>query len=232
MDLSKIIADSISEMQESGKLKEIVDGYTRKTVEGIVQEMFRWGDVHKNLKEAIHKSSCVSPDMLSIPNFQVLIAQQAGEAYREAITKLGLDETRKLVDEFLRIPPEGPLKLSEMVEVLKDSITKDEGNLDEEITLIVEEHSWSKNSYSIYIDPRNECDKHSCRVYLHVSGTILSAKLSGEEYGRSFSSRTKGFLELGYPDRLENLLIHAYTAKREIIVDEDNCNTTIHTHED
>lgn len=229
MDLSQAVCASINEMQESGKLKEIIDSHTHKTIEGIVSEMFRWGDAHKSLAAAIKESAGIEPGMLSLPNLQVLIAQQASQAYEEAILKLGLNESRRLVDEFLKIPKAGPLKLSEMVEALKGEIDKDEDNLGEEITLIVEKHDWSKDSFSVYLDPRPDHEKHSCRVDLHISGgRILSAKLAGAEYGDSYSIRSKGVLRLGYPDALENLIIHAYTTNREINLDEDHCNLCIH----
>lgn len=234
MDLAQAIIDSVNGMEQSGKLQAIIDTAAEKCVKSAVEDLFSYrGDLAEGIKARVKAAAVIDFNAISLPNFQVLMAQQLTSTYVAAMEKLGIDQTERVVNELLGVR-EGPLKLSQLVDAMKEEIDKDDSGWDDEVTLLVE-HSGS--SAWVYMDPKDGTEQYKCQLRMLVNTSkdrkIFCVTIDEKQYGGGYSHvPSPRRLELGREDKLHALLIHAYTTGREVLLDEDACNLRVREEED
>jgi len=215
MNIANVVCEAITSMEESGKIREKIDRRLNEAVDEIINDLFGYrSPIKQALEERIKEAMAFDPSLISLPNYQVLIAEQARAAYCRAMEAAGVNKTEEVVSRIIGSVETGELKFSQLVEHLKESESVDDDDEGHNVTVIVSPLEY--RSRWVYMDFEERKAKYDCRFRLLVAedGHISNVTISGAD---RHVSRTS--LELGYASELETVLVHAYATKRTLVFD-------------
>ncbi|KUJ54004.1 hypothetical protein [Chryseobacterium aquaticum] len=149
--LEKLIAE---------KLPQMIEDKAGKMVEDIVSDIFRWGDVKKQIKEKIESSIQVNLQEFDLIDYNALIAKTINE---NLVQQINLQPILDMTQDIIGFVNQKEISLEAIAEMfIQASQEENETDGEGEITFITEE---KEGSYiSVYADIEPDKDKHSCAV--------------------------------------------------------------------
>lgn len=233
MDLNQMVMNSMTKMEEEGKIQAIIDTKLEKTVTSIVDDMFgQWSDFSKELKANISEKLAVDFDTLDLSSYNTLIAARIKEVTDREIEQQGLAKMDVHIERVIGVSKK-EWKLSELVAELKSEV---EG-LDElgyedthEMTMIIDDSFslWT----SICLDAGSDISQYDCRYRFNVDTKTKTLKNVEVKDGK-YSSRERGekvitsrSIMRGFYG-LEEILFKMYTQGSTLIIDEDDCELEV-----
>jgi len=215
--LQEMINTSLVELFDSGKAKEIVDGYVEKMVKDVVSSATRpYSEFGKTLEAKLAEHLQVDFGKLDFPAYNHLVTQVVQRSLRhtlqdDAAKQLEVDLTEMLAGET---PKE--VTLSQLVEQLKEW-AREEAYVAlgaEAVTVTIEKTKY--DSWWLHLDPEANKEKYQCRFRLHMNmdGTLHSASIGSRDL--------KTGLFLGSLYGFERTIFRMYTAKTRLIIDTED----------
>ena len=211
----------LNEKIQAGALEVAISKKVDSLIEDTAENVFRsYSDLGKALKEKMTKAIMPQIESLDdLPTYHDFVLNRLKTAaqgfYDSRLTEV-LDK------ELAEILAEVPEKIT--LSYIVDSLVKEaqEDNEPEgEITLIIEEHSYSNSGrwLSVYIDKEAGKEKYSCAFDFHLSKDeetgkyeILSIKVDDKKAGES--------LAMGRLYSMEKILFNVYAMKGQIELDQ------------
>lgn len=164
MDLNKLIRQSIKEIEESGKIQEIVRNNIEDTIKKIVVDVYGPDSKFSELlRDKIKEKLEINIDKIDISSYNEILKQEIVEITSSEVKKKareGVNNTiRKIFNED--VPKE--YRLSDLLEEMKESFEYIEIEDQESMALYISDiDKWSGICF-IYIDPKEDEEKYLCR---------------------------------------------------------------------
>lgn len=217
MDLNKMVNDALTNIESSGFVEKKVQERLEKTIEGIVEDMFReYSDFGKDLKEKVKAELQINLDELHLEIYNVLILKAVAEKVNQTVRLQGIEQLKQGLDEMLTIEKKD-VKLSDLIEKLKEeSLEWDDDLRGKELSLHIDKKQYLS---FIYIDEKPDKCNYECSYHITVreDGTIFNVKIKDQEISKSLiMSGMRGF---------EEELFKMYAAGSKLIIDEDDVDT-------
>jgi hypothetical protein len=211
-ELESAIVAAFTKMAETGAIQAIIEKKIEKTVDEILGDALRsYSDFGKNLSEVIKGAMNVDLRQLGLVGYNDIVLKIVKAKLDHSMEVFGKAQIEKYLEELLKCPP-AEIKLSELVEQLKEAHSDDERY---ECTCIVE---WGKSDGwgRVYLDKNGDKRKYDCEHSLSFTkeGEIYSFSIEGRDPSKKiFCGPFYGF---------ERTLFQMYAAKTRLIVDEDD----------
>ncbi|TMN38827.1 hypothetical protein [Pseudoalteromonas sp. S2755] len=216
----QMLTNVLSERIQAGALEKAIATQVDNLIEDTAKDVFRsYSEFGKEIKKQF--TNAIMPclkDLDDLPTYHNFVANRlkaaAQKFYDERLSTLLEQELAEITSEL----PE-TVTLSWFLErVIKSTDEEYEG----EITLIIEEPSWSSgNSFSslkVYIDKEADKSSSECEYDLHLSKCeetgnyeILGIRISGDN--------PKNQLSIGRLYNFEKALFNVYAMKGQIVLD-------------
>lgn len=146
------------------KLTSLIEERASKMVEDIVEDVFRWGNVRKSIKEKIDSSINVNLQEFDLIDYNALIAKTINE---NLIQQVNLQPIMDMTQDIIGFVNKKEITLQEIADMfIEASMEENETDSEGEITFITEE---SDNYMCVYADIEPDLDKNSCLVKLCFS---------------------------------------------------------------
>lgn len=238
MDIQQMFNDSLVRMHDEGKVQEIIDKQVLATVESQMKDLLgSWSPLSKAIEKELKEKLQINLESLDIPSYNEVLSNAIKKQLDDAIYTKGLEDFNERVSKVLGTDMKN-MKLSELVKEMAKEI-EDLEDYDHdamlEMSLHVEESTYSKSTYHVYMDSNPEKEKHECKYRLFISDNKLSSVTidAKEKYSanRHYSKVTPRILMEGKMSNLEELLFKAYVHGIEIEIDEAHCNTEIYVED-
>lgn len=229
MDLNKMVADSLKNMESSGKFQEIVDKQLEKTMSSIVKDLFgEWSDFSKELKNEVEEKLKVNFDELNLQSYNHLIMESIKNMLDDEVTNQGVLKIKNQIEGLL-VDSKREYKLSELMKELSEEIDGlDELGYDDchEMSLHIDE---SYSSTFIHFDSKEGVSEYSCKYRLFVSseGKILSVNINDTEYSNRSSLDFDVKSVLKGIHGIDEILFTMFVSGAKLIIDEDYCQLEI-----
>jgi hypothetical protein len=213
--------NGLKNMQESGKVQEIVEKYLEKTIDSVVEDLFgSWSDFSKDLKKTIQDEIQINLKELKISSYNHMILNAVKEKLDTVISSTGIEKIEQELDQLLNAE-QREYKLSELIEMLKKEAMEYEDPEDfAEKEISFHHDSDRKTLHFIYFDSEEDKAHYRCayRLVIHPeTGLVQSIEINE----RTFDNR----LIMGGLRGLDGILFKIYSTGAKIIVDSDYVNT-------
>lgn len=179
MDFTKETNSAIEKVVKE-KLTTLIEQRASEMVEEIVKDIFRWGDVKKQIKEKIESSIQVNLQKFDLIDYNALIAKTINE---NLVQQINLQPILDMTQDIIGFVNQKEIKLEAIAEMFIEA-SQEENDTDGEgqITFITEE---SEDDYiSVYADVEPNKEKRECSVNFCFS-------TKGELDGKIFLFRNK-----------------------------------------
>lgn len=164
MDFTKETNSAIDKVVKE-KLTNLIETRASEMVEDIVKDIFRWGDVKKQIKEKIENSLQVNLQEFDLIDYNALIAKTINE---NLVQQVNLQPILDMTQDIIGFVNKKEIRLEDIVEIFIEA-SKEENETEGEgsVTFITEE---SEHNYiSVYADIEPDKDKLSCSVHFAFS---------------------------------------------------------------
>ncbi len=216
MDLNKLVNNAMAEIQESGFVEQVVKKQLESTISSIISDLFRsYGTFGETLKKQIEEQLNIDFGNLNIAGYNQLVLNAVKEKLDEAIHIEGVQKIKKSMDEILGDPLK-EIKLSELVEMMKNEKSEWDDDHDDEVTVDIDNRG---SLIFIGLDEEEGKSRYSCKYNLSVrqDGSINTVGIEGKEFNNK--------VIMGGLHGFEETLFKMYVSGTKIIVDEDDVNT-------
>lgn len=217
MDLVKMITEKVQQVEESGKLEEIIEKNVVKCLENVVADSFRWsGEAKKAIEEALKQKLAVDLSQVELPQYQKIVSEIVENQLNNAFVKDLKKSIEEAVSSVTGVIDKKEWKLSEIIEKFIDYIDKSyDGYMDSrsgQCSLHVEED----NTFAhIYFDAESGKTKYQCENSLFVyRGKLSSATIDNNKFTP---------LHTGAKSSFDEFMFRLYCNAVTIIVDEYDC---------
>lgn len=225
----------LSEMESSGRIREIIEKEVESAVKEVVHDLFgSWSDFSKGLKSHLKENLQINFKELNLPTYNHLILDAIKSSLDDQITTNGINQIKDQIEGLL-LGTKREYKLSELVQELKNEVE----NADEldygdyhKMTLHVDEIS--HGYFHIGLDPKEDVNEYGCKYQILVNsdGNVLSVKIKDKD---SFSTRNIDEFDvkavLHGLHGLEKTLFKIYASGAKLIVDENECDVYVSNSE-
>lgn len=179
MDFTKETSSAIDKVVKE-KLTTLIEARASEMVEDIVKDIFRWGDVKKQIKEKIESSLKVNLQEFDLIDYNALIAKTINE---NLVQQINLQPILDMTQDIIGLVNEKEISLEKIAEFfIEASQEENETDGEGQITFITEE---SDNNYiSVYADVEPNKEKRNCSVNFCFS-------TEGNRDGKIFLFRNK-----------------------------------------
>lgn len=159
MDFTKETNSAIEKVVKE-KLTSLIEARASEMVEDIVKDVFRWGDVKKQIKEKIENSIQVNLQEFDLIDYNALIAKTINE---NLVQQINLQPILDMTQDIIGFVNQKEISLEGIAEMFIEA-SKEENETDGEgeITFITEEKEG--NYITVYADIEPNKDRHSCAV--------------------------------------------------------------------
>lgn len=218
MDLNKMVMVGLKNMQDSGKVQEIVEKHLEKTVESAVNDLFgSWSDFSKDLKKTIQEELQINLKELQIGSYNHMVLNAIKDKLDVVISNAGIEKLNAELEALL-VTEQKEYKLSELIEELKKDEIGYGDPEDYEGKEISFHHDPDRRTLNfIYFDSEEGKEQYECKYRLVVipeDGTIQSVNIND----KAFDNR----VIMGGLHGLDETLFKIYTTGAKIIVDSDD----------
>lgn len=225
MDLKKVINKQTEILIESGHIEEKIQSELKKLMDKIIESSFReYSDFGKFLKEKCSKAFNADLSKITVPEQHTKMLAYIMEELEQNM-QLHLSEAmKKNIESFFKPLEKNEYKISEIVEMYKDSImykfTDDHDMVTEShrITVIVEK-AYGEGYYDLYLDPEENKSKYQCDVCLRFNKDGI---WHIEKDGATLHETKHAIL-----GPFEKTLFQMFSTKVKIINDEDYIDNLI-----
>lgn len=217
MDLNKLVNNAMTEIQESGFVEATVKKQLEGTISSIVSDLFRsYSPFGKELEKQIGEQLNIDFKNLDISTYNTLVLNAVKEKLNHAMHIQGVESIQESMDALLGDPIK-EIKLSELVEKMKNSITEWDDDHDEQITLDIDADR--EILCFIGLDPEQSKSRYQCkyRMIVRKDGSIHSIEINDQSFdNKVIMGGLRGF---------DEVLLKLYVSGSKIIIDEDNVET-------
>lgn len=212
--LQEMMNASLASMFESGKAKEIVDGYVEKMVRDAVSSATRpYSEFGKALEAKLTEHLQVDFEKIDFPAYNHLVTQVVQRALRHTLMDDAAKKLEADIAEMLAGETPKEITFSKLVEQLKEWAREDcyEAEGKYAVTASIDELKYG--SRFIYLDPLPDKEQYNCRFRLMIKedGTLSAAWMEGKDVGKG--------LFLGGLYGFERTIFQMYTVKTRLIID-------------
>ena len=214
MDLNKLVNESLAKIEQEGFVQETVEKQLKKTIESIVNDLFRsYSDFGKNLEKEVASQLNVNLKELNLAGYNVMVLNTVKEKLDEAITIQGIEKIKESLNEML-VGVEKEYKLSDLVEKMKESANEYGDHNGEEISFHID--SDRKVLTFISFDEKEGKSEYECKYRLSVDkdGKVTSVKIADKQF--------KNNVIMGGLYGLEEVLFKLYASGAKLLVDDDD----------
>lgn len=209
------------------KLPQMIEDKASEMIEDIVKDIFRWGDVKKQIREKIESSINVNLQKFDLIDYSALIGKTINE---NLLQQVNLQPIVDMTKDIVGFVDKKEISLEEVAQIFIDaSMEENDQNGEGEITFITEEND-KYNWIQVYADIEPDKNKNDCSFNF-----IFSTK---EDRGQIFSFKsTNGYFDrpgkispskLASLNKLEAQIFRLYAAQVKIT----DYNDSISTHWD
>lgn len=202
MDIAKIAQEKIELMVQEGAIEKMVETNIRKSVESIVNDMFRsYGDWSKKIEEALKQKLEINLDNLDIKSYNAMVVSTIEGCLTDTIAKDSLELVKSKVTAILGIPVQKEWKLSDICKLYWQEVYNKESKI---LHLKISESEYgSRHIYIGYKDTGRYTNSETTEIRIHVNtkdNTVYAA--STQNYGS-----TNPLKDRVYKGKLEAVLM-------------------------
>lgn len=159
MDFTKETNSAIEKVVKE-KLTSLIEARASEMVEDIVKDVFRWGDVKKQIKEKIESSIQVNLQEFDLIDYNALIAKTINE---NLVQQINLQPILDMTQDIIGFVNKKEISLEDIAQIFIEA-SQEENDTDGEgqITFIIEESD--RDYMSVYADVNPNVDKYNCSV--------------------------------------------------------------------
>lgn len=213
MSIANAITAAINNFEQSGEIQKLIEKHLAEAVNGVVEDLFRYrSPIREAIKEAINSSLAFDPSQIKLPDYQVLLGTALQSSLDKAMLSSGIQQTEEIVSGIIGKMDPGPIKLSSLIEMVKESEWIDDDDEGHDISCHIDQ---SGSFTHVYADFEEHKRNYECRFRF----TIYDGRISRVEVDGFNNAASKGTLKLGHSDKLQSVLTRAFVTKHPIVVD-------------
>lgn len=217
MDLVKLIADKVKEVEASGKLEEIIENNVLECLKSIVSDSFRWnGEAKKSIEEALKGKLGVELENVKIPQYQKLVGDILSDTLNKTVVSDLEVVIKEAVNNITEVLEKKQWKLSEIISMFTDNIDRSyDGEMEDqygECTLHVKKDG---DFVHVKFDKESDREYFRCDNSLFIYKNKLSSATIEEKPFTPFGVRTMNNFEM--------FMFKLYCSNVDIILDENEC---------
>lgn len=214
--LQEMLNTSLSDIFESGEVKEIVDTHVEKLVCDVVRNATRpYLDFAKDIEQKLAAHLRVDFEQVDFPAYNHLVTQVVHHALRKTLQNDAAEQLAKDLEVMLAGEAPREISFSELVKQLKEWAREDcfEAEGETAVTALIEDARAPHSLRWVSLDPLPGREIHQCRFQLLIreDGTLAAAYLSGKDVEKG--------LFLGGLYGFERTIFQMYTAKTRLVID-------------
>lgn len=225
MDFKKLFEEKLNEVIKN-ELPEMVKKNTSEAIADIVEDLFKWGDVKKQIKSKIEESINVNLCKFDLIDYNALIANIINE---NLVEQINLEPIKEMIGETIGFINKKEISLQEIADLFID-VSREENNedFDGECTFIVERND-GYSYISIYADVDKSVESRDCSIQINISKSrnggnrIFSTYTKREYYDRERHKITP--LRMANFSSLEAKIFRIYSAQLSITGLDEEINT-------
>jgi len=215
MDIEQTVSETMTELVDSGFVKNTIKAQLEKAIKEVVGDVMRsYGDFGKALEARMKEALGVDFKSIELPNYNQLVANWVREIVDTTLVAEGKKQIEANLAVFFKPLEKTEWRFSEIIEKFKQGLYEDGESGD--ITL---HHSEGHgDSYvDFYFDAEEGCKKYNCDYTLRVNeGGVWAAKIKGSEADRMKTPCLFGF---------DSFIFQLFAMKAKVIDDFDDVGT-------
>ena len=217
--LADLITAEVQRQTNSDTIKQLVEKKIGDIICSAVESSMRsYGNVGKQIEQIVADSLVIN-DKIDVPAYGQMVMALLRNKMDETLSTLVNERLSAEINDILQIAPK-EIKITDIVQQMIDGLEMSE-RYGSQITCIIEESSYSKDSYHIYLDTEEDKRKYDCstRLYATNGGTIHSLLIDKKD-----ASKT---IVMGSLWGWEKSLFAAYCSGSKLIMDDLDPSTAI-----
>jgi len=186
VDLLKISQETVSDLVQSGFIKEEMEKHMKKGLASVIDDVFgSYSTFSKAVKEELKNHLNVNLEELGLGAYNTLVMNMLKEKFDEVIKLNGIDKLKSSVEDMLSVEKK-EWKLSEIINKMKEAYMKkvhdDDGESLDGMDCAFYYKKYSNLAF-IDFDGNEDESNYACRYRLSVnkSGTINNLTIRGKE---------------------------------------------------
>ena len=217
MDLVKLITEKVQQVQDSGKLEEIIEKNVIECLEDVVSDSFRWsGEAKKAIETGLKEKLAVDLSKIELPQYQKIVSGIVETQLNNAFVKDLTKSIEEAITSITGVLEKKEWKLSEIIEKFIESIDKScDGSMDEQHESCSLHVDGNDKFIHVYFDMESGKGKYKCGNSLFIyDGKLSSATVDNNMFTPLYAKSKNGF---------DEFIFRLYCNAVTIIVDEYEC---------
>lgn len=218
-NLTDLITAEVQRQTNSDTIKQLVEKKIGDIIASTVDSSLRsYGNVGKQIEKIVADSLEIHGE-IDVPAYGQMVMALLRNKMDETLSTHVNERLSAEINDILQIAPK-EIKITDIVQQMIDGLDMSE-RYGTQITCIIEESSYSKDSYHIYLDTLEDVRKYNCSTQLFATngGAIHSLKIDNKD-----ASKT---IIMGSLWGWEKSLFAAYCSGSKLIMDDLDPSTAI-----